>query len=392
MKKTLIVLLALFFASFNLFAQQGGYAIKFDGTNDYVNCGNSNSFNIAGSSITIEAWIYTKNISQNWQSIAGKQSGAIGVYGLIIDDNTRKPALYLRIGYSGGLISGWGIRVRAITALEQDKWYHIAATYDGTTAKIYINGKLDNSTACSGNITNEPATDPFSIGMNNTACFNGYIDEVRLWDIARSETEIKANMYREIGTNANLKAYYKMSDGTGTSLTDNSGNGNTGTLTNGPVWKMSGCFGGSRRALDFDGTDDYIYKNPSSPSLMITGNLTVDCWIKYDSLNAQNDLVMQGYGNKDGDATQNILYLLYISNNKNLVGFWEYGTGTNVVQTSSVPAPVNSGEWHHIALVRNSTTKKVKFLVDGLQLGHRTELRLRSREWQRIAIFHCRRI
>ena len=49
-----------------------------------------------------------------------------------------------------------------------------------------------------------------------------------------------------------------MSDGTGTSLTDNSGKGNTGTLTNGPVWKMSGCFAGSRQALDFDGSNDYV--------------------------------------------------------------------------------------------------------------------------------------
>ena len=62
---------------------------------------------------------------------------------------------------------------------------------------------------------------------------DGKIDELRIWNDARTVTEIKSNIFKELdGNEANLTAYYKMSDGSGTSLTDNSSNSYTGTLTN----------------------------------------------------------------------------------------------------------------------------------------------------------------
>ena len=66
-----------------------------------------------------------------------------------------------------------------------------------------------------------------------TGYLAGIIDDVRFWNDVRTEAEIKENMHKDLaGDEADLRAYYKMSNGTGTSLTDNSSNSNTGTLTN----------------------------------------------------------------------------------------------------------------------------------------------------------------
>jgi len=73
-----------------------------------------------------------------------------------------------------------------------------------------------------------------------------------------------------------LVGYWKFDEGSGNTAHDSSGNGNTGTLTNGPVW-VDGKYG---KALKFDGVDDYV-SIPHSSSLDISGNqMTVDYWMK----------------------------------------------------------------------------------------------------------------
>jgi hypothetical protein len=109
------------------------------------------------------------------------------------------------------------------------------ATYDGTTKKIYVDGNQEAQVSRSGTLTTNSTGS--IIGAYNTGSphyyFNGKIDEVRIWNDARTAAEIAANMHKVLdGDEANLVAYYKMSNGSGTSLTDNSSNSNTGTLTN----------------------------------------------------------------------------------------------------------------------------------------------------------------
>jgi hypothetical protein len=346
LKTFTILVFILLSASLN--AQQGGYALHFDGTDDHVDCGNSSSFYMnGGSAITIEAWIYTKNINQDWQAIAGKQIPYNGVYSIIIESNSKKVAFYLNLGGT------WLSRVNSITQLEQDKWYHVAATYNGSSAKMYINGKLDNSAACSGTISDNSSVS-FYIGKNNNVCFNGNLDEIRVWNIARSEAEIKTNMYKEIGTHANLKAYYKMSNGTGTSLTDNSGNSNTGTLTNGPVWKASGCFAGSRQALDFDGLNDYI--NIPANSAYNTNMFTVEFWVKANSSQVGNfrGIVDKGRYTGSGQSSQDWYFITYAGNGViilGLPGVGEVWFGTD-------------GNWHHITGTYDGTT--LRGYLDGV--------------------------
>ena len=75
---------------------------------------------------------------------------------------------------------------------------------------------------------------PLTIGSRfstSNALFQGQIDDLQIWNDARTQAEIIENMHKELtGNETGLRAYYKMSNGTGTSLTDNSSNSNTGTL------------------------------------------------------------------------------------------------------------------------------------------------------------------
>jgi hypothetical protein len=81
--------------------------------------------------------------------------------------------------------------VQAVTALAANAWHHIAATYDGANARIYLNGKQDNSAALTGNITSETG-DTVYIGKNdNGNFFEGRIEGVRIYRRAITADEVR---------------------------------------------------------------------------------------------------------------------------------------------------------------------------------------------------------
>ena len=124
--------------------------------------------------------------------------------------------------------------------LRDDQWHHVAATYDGTVAKLYIDGELDNeiyfntdylSTLDGGNYST-------NIGTANHASeyFNGIIDDLAIWNRALTEQQIQAQMNAPLlGNELGLAAYWNFNEGQGNSLTDLSGNGNDGAI-NGATW------------------------------------------------------------------------------------------------------------------------------------------------------------
>ena len=167
----------------------------FNGTSDYIrvedinNLYNTNTF-------TIEAWVKPDSLTDGTTSmkIAGKigndLSGNCG-YGYSISlDNTNKFETTIDPSGCGNSVSS-----RGITTPEPGKWYHIVGTYNGTTAKIYVNGVLENSSVL-------PAVNLFpsyflignqySENLNQyTNPFKGVIDEVRLSNVVRTPNEIR---------------------------------------------------------------------------------------------------------------------------------------------------------------------------------------------------------
>ncbi|WP_343522439.1 LamG-like jellyroll fold domain-containing protein [Pedobacter sp.] len=203
-------------------------SLIFDGTNEYLN---SNTFNLAGSSLTYEAWIKPtafKTTAPNISTIMGVEVSDANVALLRLGDAGLANNKVQFVLNTGGATPK---KLNSTTALSANTWYHIAATYDGSTMKIYINGTLDASLSATGTIV---ANGTFQISRSWDANrgFNGQFDEFRVWKSALAQSTISANKCSVSSTSANLEAYWKFDEGTGTTVADATGHGHTASLVN----------------------------------------------------------------------------------------------------------------------------------------------------------------
>jgi len=161
-----------------------GKALEFDGIDDYIDCGNDESLDITNE-ITIEAWVKWNDISER-QRIVMKYGVGGDSYDLSIWD----------IGggiqtYSAYTTNGWQHLPSGITP-NINEWYYVVYTYDGSTIKLYVNLQ-----EFSKNLTDtiSSSTSPVNIGRNpvpsHAQYFKGTIDEVKIYNRALTEDEIK---------------------------------------------------------------------------------------------------------------------------------------------------------------------------------------------------------
>jgi len=209
-------------------AQGGGYALDFDGSNDYVEL----SFNMNNlTQFSIEGWVKTTTY----------QGGRISFFGApyLIRFGRKDDDIW---AYAEQTYQSASVGVTSIASSTSDftgKWYHFAVVCNTSFIKIYVNGNLEanQSISIAGFGTDANGYNAHIGGriMNHppTGYLAGIIDDVRFWNDVRTESEIQENMHKDlVGNETDLRAYYKMSNGTGTSLTDNSTNSNAGTLAN----------------------------------------------------------------------------------------------------------------------------------------------------------------
>nr|WP_315182432.1 LamG-like jellyroll fold domain-containing protein [uncultured Flavobacterium sp.] len=217
--------------------------IKFDGTDDYLDAGKVLNLN---TSFTVSAWV---NRNSTNKTILSKRNSTFSEgYDLSINSFGRAEMSWM-VGSTKHTIT-------SNTVIPSGIWHHIGVIYDGTTAKMYIDGV----TTVSASMPNVPSTtQSFLIaaadGVNPTALFNGSIDEVRVWDVALSEAQFRYVINQEIQKNGTLtngstipgtitlndissiqwnklSAYYPMSTYTYTNAKDISDNNFTAALRN----------------------------------------------------------------------------------------------------------------------------------------------------------------
>ncbi len=161
-----------------------GQALSFDGMDDYVD--NGNNLNLQTSVVTVEGWIKASDLSQHAPTIITKsRKGSDGYVMGTIDGS-----FFIEISHPGG----WNIISKGIQA---DTWYHVAMTYENNKLIGYLNGEEF------GNLSYTMATpviEPLKIGHGydtmgswGTKGFNGFIDEVRIYNRALNASEIKAH-------------------------------------------------------------------------------------------------------------------------------------------------------------------------------------------------------
>jgi hypothetical protein len=172
---------------YNRAALYSGKALDFDGVNDDVTIPNSDSINITGNALTIAGYINTDG-SASWQGICYKDSGNLKGFQLFVD-KTGDPNIAF------GIHTGGFYRLYSNEVIENNKWYFVVATYDGTNQSIYINGVFDNSQAATGNITDSSAENLY-IGRNTVGSerFNGEIGGFKIFNTALTAAQV-ADLY-----------------------------------------------------------------------------------------------------------------------------------------------------------------------------------------------------
>lgn len=246
--------------------------LSFDGSNDYVILPTTAPVPIGNSNYTIEAWIKPDTM----------RDGEIIGWGAFGSQNKMN---VFRITSTGLRNYWWGNDLGVNTSSLVGAWHHVAATFDGLTRKIYLDGTLVGYDQ-PGSVHNVPDASDLCIGRANgnaSTYFSGTIDEVRVWNRALCQAEIQNNMNGELPTPASqtgLVAYYKANQGTAagtntgiTSLADSSGNGNNGTLTNFALSGSSSNWDSGATAISGYVTQ-YYSPSPSSGTESVTTTIS----------------------------------------------------------------------------------------------------------------------
>jgi hypothetical protein len=159
----------------------------------YIEVPSTGSLNPSGGHLTIEAWIKPNAENRN-ETIVG--NGWKSSYWLGLDGNGQ---LRFTPYGSAGLVDSTG-------SIQAGVWNHVAVTYDGTTRSFYLNGNLDSQTNTKpGAIVPASPGQSLGIGFDREDTFvpnyfGGLIDNVRIWNVVRTESQIKNNMFQTFGS------------------------------------------------------------------------------------------------------------------------------------------------------------------------------------------------
>ncbi len=210
------------------------YAVLFDGVDDFIQVANNPSLNIS-TNFTIEFWLKTDKPSQNWGRILEK--GMWDEYSVSLYGTSAKVAGSLVVPIPGSTAKMAVTHGPSTSTLNSNKWYHVALTYDGAAAKLYVFGKLEYNKALAS-VTPRSLTEALIIGAARSAGttsypFRGALDELRLWNVARTQQQITASMnVKLLGNEAGLVAYYPFDEGAGQFIGDKTAHSNHGFMGN----------------------------------------------------------------------------------------------------------------------------------------------------------------
>lgn len=186
---------------------------------------------------TYESWVNIRGINtDDGSTFVAKATPTTGekYFGLHYDNTSRLRCMFERSG-------GGSSTFLSNEQLAYNKWYHVACACDYSQSqdcRMYING-TETTYSSSSSFTSAPSNDAAAnmyVGARNAgeSAMGGFMDEVRVWNTARTAEQIRADMSRSVSpsANSNLVAYLPLNEGTGSSAFDETSNNNDGTITN----------------------------------------------------------------------------------------------------------------------------------------------------------------
>ncbi|KKU57248.1 MAG: hemagglutination activity domain protein [Parcubacteria group bacterium GW2011_GWA2_47_12] len=357
-----------------------GQALNFDGVDDYVfvnDPGDSSVLDFdTSSTITMSAWIRKSSITSYPLIVTkGRSNGSYTNYAIRSGDGTgseRKFSFF----YRNSANTAWHVYDTVSNVFEVGNWYHVAVSYTfgtGSSIKMYINGVEMPGGWVAGTGNDAPLVGNYQLWIgddNANSEFHGLIDEVRVYNRALSADEIKRlykigatmkiNMPSNTGTLKDGLVGMWTFDGndmSGNTAIDRSGNGNNGTLTNGPK-KAIGKIG---QALNFDGVNDEVnIPDNDTIDFNTNANFTISFWVKIpssnqpDTSNSDNEII-----EKWDQVDSRYPYVIRFNNhtagaNSNTLSVARYdGTNNPGITTTK---KYNDANWHFFVFQKAGST------------------------------------
>ncbi len=328
-------------------------AYLFDGQNDYIRIEDNALLQITGD-LSLSVWVKADVAGQaavivrkgNWSS-----------YGLGLGDYKNFPSHGHYYEEGNGLYEG----IIYDTPLAPEKWYNLTVVRNSHTKTmvIYVDGVqvIKQSYTEEPLITSSSGCNFLSIGAlcGTKAFFDGVIDDIRIYNRALPESEIKT-LYNPAcaGVTDGLVAYYPFNG----NANDESGNGNHGAV-HGAVLTEDRS-GSVNSAYLFDGQNDYI-RVEDNALLQITGDLSLNVWVKADVAGQAANIVRKGnwssYGLGLGDYKNFPFYGHY------------YEEGSGLSEAIIYDTPLAPERWYNLTVVRNSRTNTMTMYIDGVQVA-----------------------
>nr|WP_246484191.1 LamG-like jellyroll fold domain-containing protein [Marivibrio halodurans] len=326
-----------------------GGALQFDGIDDVAEAAELGDVSSSGDGFTIEGWVNSA------------ASGGGSLFALTGADGT----LTIGLDEAGYLMAmqdlGDGGNVESQVNVADGLWHHVAVSFEGGSVRFHVDGRLMSTVDDFMPSVGEGAR--LILGENGFGggSFEGMMDEVRLWDGARTDAQIGASHDRQlVGDEAGLRAYYRFDEQLLDEVSDSSGNGHDLRL---------GGIGGSDEAapdlindlggaLSFDGTGSVTVAE--DPALDVA-SFTIETWFRSTTDDRAGSARMVLKPDISNEVPQ---YSLVLDNG--VPRFVVHG-GTDGVEQRvlSHSGPLDDGQWHHVAGTYDAGTGELVFYVDG---------------------------
>lgn len=323
-----------------------GSALRVGGGTDYINAGDFVPSGGLGQ-MTYEAWVYPTTLT-NWGTFISRYVDATHCWYVRLGSTSYGDNNDIILGVNNGG-DYYGYTTANIVSV--NRWIHVAVVYNAdltgnaNIASLYVNG-IKQSLTFGGAAGAFPATthsgsSSMVMGIFNSGNpFEGLIDDVRVYNYARTPSQIIKDMNagNPIGDVNSLVGYWKFDEGAATTAYNHSSINNINLNVNGATWSLDGVSGGS---LSFDGVNDAVSTTSWLPSL--NERFTVSAWIKIASNPATTQYIVEGHYGKPlisintsrrpqltlrdpGDTT----WLNYVGRSSDLVQLnkWEYVAAT----------------------------------------------------------------
>lgn len=359
MKPLMIALLGCAFTCSQTIHGQTNYSLSFDGTNDYVNIGNSLP---AVGDFTIECWVKIPTTATGTCYFLGSNTGTCAGNLLQYTVASNTLTFFERPNCTG-------VGIDYIVSLDDNTWHHLAGVRSGSSMYLYLDGKQVGT----GTAYNNTGMTTFRFGNRNTTYYQGVIEEVRIWNVGRTAQQIKSGMYNTVAASSTgLLAYYKLNEGSGQTVGDATANAYNGTrgansssASDDPTWLASPVQFGNN-GVNFDGANDYVSIPAAAINNLTSG--TIEAVVYLNSL-TQAPILSKQSNSENTYATLTVGYYADVSGNlvAGTPGVVYYHSQNGIAVLNSGTNTITANTWSHIAVSFNASGASM--YINGVLVG-----------------------